>query len=92
VAPAVAAALAAIPRELIGHVAGLDPGQLQALTRMHPQVIAQSVRGLAGMDDAKATAFGEAIGNMQPSAVPVLALALLAEAAASVGADGARGP
>jgi hypothetical protein len=92
VAPAVAATLAAIPRELIGHVAGLDPGQLRALTRMPPQMIAQSVRGLAGMDEVKAAAFANSIGNLQPSAVPGLALALLTEAKASdVGADRARG-
>jgi hypothetical protein len=77
---AVAAALAAIPRELVGHVAGLDPGQLHALTRMHPVLIAQAVRGLVGMDDDKAMAFGKALGNLPPSAVPLLALALPEEA------------
>jgi hypothetical protein len=94
---AAAAALACIPRELVGHVAELDPGQLEALTRMPPLVIARSVRGLAGMDDDKATAFGEVIGNLSPSALHVLAVALPGEAkkyrgAAGFGASSACGP
>jgi hypothetical protein len=73
-------ALAAMPQELVGHVAHLDPGQFVALAKMHPDAIARSVRGLQGMDDDKARMFGEAIGNLPPEALPLLSQALPAEA------------
>jgi hypothetical protein len=69
-----------MPHELVGHVATLDPGQFVALAKMHPDAIAQSVRGLQGMDEEKAKMFGEAIGNLPPEALPLLSKALPAEA------------
>ncbi len=69
-----------MPRELVGHVANLDPGQFIALARMHPGAIAQSVRALPGMDDEKARMFGEAFGNLPPQAIGLLSTALPAEA------------
>lgn len=69
-----------MPRELVGHVATLDPGQFVALAKMHPDAIARSVRGLQGMDDEKARNFGEAIGNLPTEALPLLSQALPAEA------------
>ena len=82
-------ALASVPPELIGHVADLDPAQFTALAKMHPDAIAQSVRGLPGMDDAKASKFGEAIGALPPAAMSFLAEHLPAEARKFLGMNGA---
>lgn len=85
VASPVTATLAMMPRELVGHLAELDPTQFVALARMHPEAIVQSVRGLPGMDEEKARMFGEAMGALPPEALPLLSRALPAEAKRVVG-------
>jgi hypothetical protein len=69
-----------MPPELVGHVAALDAGQFSALAGMHPEAIAHSVRGLPGMDDAKAKDFGEAMGHLPPAALGFLSRAIPEEA------------
>jgi hypothetical protein len=75
-----------VPRELVGHVAGLDPSQFAALARMPKDAIAKLVRDLPGMDDQNAKDFGDAIEALPPDALPLLSQMIPAEARQFLGA------